>query len=247
VSSTKAGRGPNRARAVAAAKLARQRAAERKRRALFGGLIAGVVLLAAVIIGVAVYNTRDRAPEDFAVPRGATATGVAVGDADAKVSVDLYLDYQCPACKNFEDLAAPTLDQLVEDGTVKLVYHPIAYLNRYSTTEYSTRAAAAAGAAVEAGRFAEFTRILYANQPPEGGAGLSNDKLVELGRQAGVDSATFADDVRSQKFAGWVASLTEAASKRGVTGTPTVLVDGQPLETLTVNGIKAAVAKAAAE
>jgi formate/nitrite transporter FocA (FNT family) len=85
-------RGPNRARAVSAKKLAQQRAAERRRRALIASLVAGAVLVVAVIIGVAVYNTRDKAPSQFAIPKGATATGVTVGQCAAKSSFDLDVD-----------------------------------------------------------------------------------------------------------------------------------------------------------
>jgi len=236
-------KGPKRARAVSAQRLAQQRAAERRRRALVAGAIAAAVLLVSVVIGIAVYTSRDKAPDEFAIPKGATATGVVVGDPKAEVTVDLYVDYLCPICKEFEDQAGAELDKLVADGTIKIDYHPVAYLDRLSSTEYSTRASAAAGAAIEAGVFDEFTKQLFANQPPEGGAGLSNDTLIELGAKAGASSPEFAQAVRDQKFAGWTAALTEAASKRGVSGTPTVLVDGQRVENLSVDALKAAIAK----
>jgi len=237
----------NRARAVSAEKLARRRAAERRKKAMIGGAVAAAVLVAAVIIGLAVYNTRDKAPDQFAIPRGATANTVVVGKPDAKVTIDLYVDYQCPACRQFETQDSAALDKMVADGTAKIAYHPLAILNRFSSTEYSTRASAASGCAAEAGVFDKFTKALFANQPPEGGAGLPNEKLIELGKAAGATSPEFAQCVNDQKYADWSTALTEAASKAGVTGTPTVLVDGQQVEDLTVDGLKAAVDKAASE
>jgi protein-disulfide isomerase len=237
-------RGPSRARAVSAKKLAQQRAAERRRRAMIASLVAGAVLVVAVIIGVAVYNTRDKAPSQFAIPKGATATGVTVGQPTAKTTIDLYIDYLCPHCKEFEDSAATALDKMVADGTAKIVYHPIAILNGASSTNYSTRAAASAGCATDAGAFDKYTKALFANQPAENGPGLSNDQLVDLGKEAGITSPDFATCVKDQRYADWVTALTETASKNGVTGTPTVLVNGEKIETPTVEALQAAVAKA---
>lgn len=235
----------SRARAVSAAKLARQRAAERRRKARFGSVVAAVVLVASMLVGFVVYQTRDKAPDNFAVPKGATATGVVVGKPDAKVTIDLYVDFMCPHCKRFEEESAATLDKLVADGTVKIAYHPLAILDGYSSTEYSTRAASAAGSAAEAGVFDKFARALFANQPAEGGPGLSDAKLIELGKAAGATSPEFERGVNDEKYADWVTALTETASKQGVTSTPTVLVDGEQVSDPTVEAVQAAVRKAA--
>src|SRR5215216_3497146 len=228
-------KGPGRARAVSAAKLARQ--------------IAAVVLIASVIVGVVIYQTRDKAPDTFAIPKNATATSVVVGKPDAKVTFDLYVDYQCPACRAFEEQAAADLDKMVADGTAKIAYYPIAILDRASTTKYSTRASAASGCAAAEGTavYDKLTKALFANQPPEGSAGLPNEKLVELGKAAGATGSDFEKCVNDQRYAGWTTALTETASKDGVTGTPTVRVNGVEVEDLGLDTLRAAVAKAAAE
>jgi protein-disulfide isomerase len=236
------GNGPNRARAVAAEKLARQRAAERRRKALLGGLVAAVVLVAAVIVGVAVYSGQQA--DTFATPKGGDRAGVTIGNAGAQVTVDVYVDYLCPHCKRFESEAGQTLDKLVSDGTAKVVYHPIAILDDASSSKYSTRAANAAGCAADAGKFAEFTKALFDKQPAEGTAGLSNDELIQLGRDAGVSSSNFNKCVKDGKYTDWTAAITEAASKAGVTGTPTVKVNGKPLSDPTVASLTQAVADA---
>ena len=106
-------------------------------------------------------------------------------------------------------------------------YHPIAILDRASNgTEYSTRAAAASAAAAEGGKFAEYHQALFANQPAEGSAGLTNAKLIELGKSVGLTDAAFADAVTDKTYEAWVTKVTDTASSRGVTGTPTVLVNG---------------------
>jgi protein-disulfide isomerase len=190
-------------------------------------LVAVVVLvLFAGAVGFGVYRARAGTGD---LPAGATAAGVAVGNPDAPATIDLYLDFQCPACAQYEQQAGATIDELVASGQARVVYHPVAYLNRFSSTQYSSRSSAAAGCAADAGVLPRFAQLLYANQPPEGGDGLPEEQLVALGMQAGAGS-DFATCVQDGRYADWTRSVTDAASQAGVTGTPTVLVNRQEVD-----------------
>ena len=133
---------------------------DRLRRDLVGrrgrsmGIVVAVVavLLFAGAVGFGVYRAQ-RGAGDVTVPTGATPTGVTVGQASAPVTIDVYLDFQCPLCKAFEERAGSTIDELVAAGQAKVVYHPVAYLDRYSSTRYASRAAQASGCAADAGVF----------------------------------------------------------------------------------------------
>ncbi|TWF81841.1 protein-disulfide isomerase [Pseudonocardia hierapolitana] len=200
-------------------------------------LVAVVVLvLFAGAVGFGVYRAQAGAG---ALPAGATAAGVAVGNPDAPVTIDLYLDFQCPACAQYEQQAGATIDELVASGRARVVYHPVAYLNRFSSTQYSSRSSAAAGCAADAGVLPRFAQLLYANQPPEGGDGLPDEQLVALGTQAGAGLG-FATCVQDGRYAAWTRSVTDAASRAGITATPTVLVNGREVER-TAEALRAAV------
>jgi protein-disulfide isomerase len=202
-------------------------------------LVAVVVLvLFAGAVGFGVYRARSGSGAGD-LPAAATAAGVTVGNAAAPATIDLYLDFQCPACQQYEQQVGPTMDQLVTSGRAKVVYHPVAYLNRFSSTQYSSRSSAAAGCAADAGVLPRFAQLLYANQPPEGGDGLPDDQLVALGTQAGAGPG-FAICVQDGRYADWSRSVTDAASQAGVTGTPTVLVNGHEVEH-TADALQAAV------
>jgi protein-disulfide isomerase len=166
----------------------------------------------------------------YATPAHATANadGLVVG-AGAN-TVEVYLDFICPVCKQFEESSGAGLNQMVAANKIKLVYHPVAFLDRASSTQYSTRSAAAAGCASDAGKLAEYVQTLYANQPPEGSAGLSDDQLINLGHTAGISGSGFDTCVRDGKYKSWVQHVTDAAVARGVTGTPTVYVDGKQVQ-----------------
>jgi protein-disulfide isomerase len=199
-----------------------------RQRAFIIGAAALALVLIAGITGWYVYQSQRPEPSAAPPPASADANGVKVGTGP--VTVDVYLDFMCPHCKDFEDKAAATLDTLVSSNQATVVYHPLAFLDRFSTTRYSTRSAAAAGCAADANKFVEYAKVLYANQPPENSAGLTDDKLIELAGTAGIDTTTFGQCVNDGKHTSWVDGVTEAATKRGVNGTPTIMVNGKNVD-----------------
>jgi protein-disulfide isomerase len=199
-----------------------------------------VVVVFAAVVGFGVYRASHGSAADanVQIPPGATASGVAVGPPDAP-TVDIYLDFQCPVCRVYEQQVGDTIDQLVASGAAHVVYHPVAFLDRFSSTQYSSRSSAASGCAAEAGVFPQYAKLLYANQPPENGDGLPDEQLIALGQQAGAGDG-FAQCVSSNRYAGWTAGLTDEASRGGINATPTVKVNGKEIEH-TADALKAAV------
>jgi protein-disulfide isomerase len=232
----------------AAAAMAEQKAAERRRRARNVALGAGLAVVLLVILGIAVQASRTGSSEQGATPPTATADGAfVVGEGAAPVTVQVFSDFLCPACKAFEQQSGPVLDALVDDDTVRLEYHPISILDRASSTQYSTRSASASACAAEAGALRPYSEALFAQQPGEGGAGLPDSRLVEIGRDVGIDDAGFAECVEDGRYRGWVTRSTESASRSGITSTPTVLVDGERLASWDPASLRAAVEAAAGE
>lgn len=216
------------------------RGAERRRRLMLVSAAVGLLVLFAAVIGFGLYRSDHAA---VVVPQGATGNGIPVGKSDAPVTMDLFEDFQCPVCAKFEKVTGPTVDDLIHAGTVRVVYHPVAFLDRLSSTQYSSRASAAAGCAAVDGIYPKFAGALFTQQPPEGGDGLPTEKLISIGKAAGA-GPDFAGCVQDGTFAGWTSQLTDAASRSGVTGTPTVLINGHQLQDRTPAGLRAAVAAA---
>lgn len=165
------------------------------------------------------------------IPAGATPEGDGIVVGAGPVRVDAYIDFLCPYCRLFEQRSGPTLDRLVTDGRITLVYHPVGFLDRLSAgTRYSTRAAAASGAAADAGSFAAFKDALFSHQPEEGGPGLSDEQLIELAATAGIADPAFVESVAAHRYVGWSEAVSDAAAERGVDGIPTVFVAGERVE-----------------
>jgi protein-disulfide isomerase len=206
-----------------------QRAAERRRKVTLWTTIGVVaVLVIAGLTGWAVVAGQNKGK--VTTPSVAIDSGTAFQVGTGTVTIDLYEDFMCPICHEFETQSGATIKQLVADKKVTVRYHPVAILDRESNgTEYSTRAAGAAAAAAEGGKFIEYHDVLYQNQPSEGSDGLTNAKLIELGKSVGLTGTAFADAINDKTYTAWAGKVTDTFSSRGYTGTPTVVVAGKPL------------------
>jgi protein-disulfide isomerase len=196
-----------------------------------GGLII-VVLVAA--IGIVVFNAANNDKPaagngPLVTPANLTATGaIPIGRPAAPATVEIYLDYMCPACGKFERANGGELDRLIQAGTAKVELRPISFLDRTSQgTRYSTRAANAMAAVADRApdKVWAFNNALYASQPQEGTQGLSDRQIAELATGAGVGQDVV-DAFDQRVFEPWVVKVTEAAFASGVQGTPTVKING---------------------
>jgi protein-disulfide isomerase len=207
------------------------------------GIIIAVVALVlfAGAVGFGIYRAQ-RGSGDVPVPAGGTNTSITVGQASAPATIDIYVDFQCPVCKQYETQSGPTIDKLVAAGQAEVVYHPVAFLDRFSSTQYSSRSSAASACAADAKVFPQYLTLLYDNQPPENGDGLPESQLVSLGQQAGA-GGDFARCVQDNHYANWTKSVTDDASRAGVNGTPTIKVNGKDVG-MSTDALTAAVAAA---
>lgn len=221
---------------------------QKKRRIGPGVIVVGVLVLAlAGGVGVQYWRSNSKVevsstgqPEPAVITGpGTTGQGVKVGKAGAKANIDVYLDFRCPHCADFEEEAGPEIDKLVQDGTATLTYWPMIFVNE----EASPRLANAFAAAAANGKALSYAEEMYKDFTKS----WTTDQLLDLGKQLGIDNPDFQAAVRDDKYRGWLESLGQAAEKRGVTGTPTVFVDDKMLEAgqLSPEGIRQAVDAAA--
>lgn len=208
------------------------RAAE-KRRSLFMKIGAGVaIIVIAAVVAVAVIWSNESSTGDATAPTAATGSAFRITAAPAStkpaVTVQIFEDFQCPVCKQFEQVYGSALAQIRANPKVAVDYQPVAILDAQSSTEYSTRAANASACVAESTKgdnfaiWLKFHTLLYDNQPSEGGAGLTDDQLASYANQAGAKNVK--DCITGGQFKDWV---TQETKDSGVQGTPTIKINGE--------------------
>lgn len=120
------------------------------------------------------------------------------------------------------------MDKYVEDGTLRLEWRDFPYLG-----QESVNAALAARAAQDQGAFWEYHDLLYENQA----GGFSDQRLIELAREAGLDVERFEEDLARGRFEQAVAEDFREGQRTGITGTPTFLINGRVLAGLQTQGV----------
>jgi protein-disulfide isomerase len=193
------------------------------------GVSAAVVVILAVLAFVVVFLNNQAtapgpAPESVIVNEETGAISFGTG----KDEVDTFVDFMCPICSNFEAQYGEALQTAAANNDITLNIHPVSILDRYSqNTKFSTRAAGAmycvAAEAPEA--TLTFFNSLFANQPEENSAGLSDDELAALSEKAGAGGA--AECIADGTYMSFVGEQTKAHE---IQGTPTVEVNGERLD-----------------
>ncbi|MER7701700.1 thioredoxin domain-containing protein [Kitasatospora sp. NPDC097605] len=217
-------------------------AAKRRQRIVVGVSIVAVLALAggtALAINTAGDDKSSSAaaePTTLVVPAntsGADGTVITYGKPDAPHTLQVFEDFRCPVCKTFEATNGDTIKKLADEGTVKVEFHLAAFLDKNLGGKGSRTALAAIGAAVNEGvdKFKAYHDVLYANQPDEREDGFGNvNHLLELADQVpGLKTDAFVKAVTERTYAPWAKKVADAFNDSGVTGTPTVKVDGKPL------------------
>lgn len=246
------------AREKAAQLRAQQRKKDRRNRVLLqGGLAVVALAIIAVVAFVIVDSIRPAAPG----PRNMASNGIKIGqnyeavttaalpageepvaapeNPPEVIEIQLYVDYLCPFCGDFEAENERQLRSWIEQGAATVEIFPVSILDSLSAgSQYSTRAANAAGCVANyaPNSFFEFHSLLMANQPEEGQVGLTDEQLIAFAEEAGAGGDQLEECVTGEEFRGWVKSATAQALNGPLPGTDVESISGTP--TVFVNGLQ---------
>jgi protein-disulfide isomerase len=166
----------------------------------------------------------------------ATDDQPAKGAAGAAVTVVEFTDFQCPSCAALH----PVLERLAAEYGDRVRF----VVRDYPLAQHADaqKAAEAAEAAREQGKYWEYVALLYRNQ-----SALSVAKLKEYATQLGLDRAKFDAALDGGRFAEKVRRDVEDGNRVGVGGTPSFFVNGRFVEERSYDALKAAIEAALKE
>jgi protein-disulfide isomerase len=159
----------------------------------------------------------------------------AKGPANAPVTIVEFTDFQCPACASMH----PVLEEVLKSygDKVRFVVRDFP-LDRH---ENARKAAEAANAANAQGKFFEYIALLFKRQQA-----LDVPSLKKYASELGLDRARFDAALDRGAYAAEVKHDIEDGEMYGVGVTPTIFVNGVQLKTLSPEGLRAAIDRAAA-
>lgn len=193
-----------------------------------------IVLGAALVVFAFVYTGTKPIGEIITPEPRAEALpnpdGMALGDPNAPVTIDVFEDFQCPACQYFTESIEPNIiNYLVKEGKARFVFHNYPFIDGDGASNggESDQAANAAMCANEQGKFWEMQSVIYANWNGENQGNLSSRKLKAFAETISLDTDAFNSCFDANKYKDAIQADFELGQQMGVSGTPSVFVNGQ--------------------
>jgi protein-disulfide isomerase len=203
--------------------------------------IAAVIVALVSIGGLWVLQQRGHEPvgpvgsrtaAGIVVPTVTAPAGLAhdrsLGSATAPVTLTVWSDFQCPACRAFSTTVEPSLiGAYVATGKLRIDYRDLLIIGPESHA-----AAVAARCAAAQDRFWPYHDILFANQAAENSGAFTAGRLAAMADAAGLDRLAFDACVADPATASAVDAETAVGRTRGQS-TPTldfgsVVIAGSP-------------------
>jgi len=196
-----------------------------------------IVPLALAALGVAVVAYLQLRPLDAPIPEGAGAeyAGLAQGFTDegyarlgnpaAPVTVEEFSSYACPHCRDLHDEIFPGVLPEIADGDVQWIFIPNDRIG-WGARE-ATKAALCAG---QQGAYWAMHDVLFDWQRRFAASTFAERRLVKGVENLGLDGRAFETCLHSGAADEVADRACEEFKRRGLTGTPTLFVNGQRVE-----------------
>ena len=193
----------------------------------------GLITVGALLLVIAFVWPQFTTIDDLIVPDAKVLPnpdGLSLGDPNAPAVIDVFEDFQCPACQFFSESIEPQIIQyLVETGKARLVYHNYPFIDGEGASNggESDQAANAAMCANEQGKFWEMKAVLYANWNGENQGNLNNRRLTAMAEAINLNMDQFNSCFGDNKYRSDIQASFDLGQEMGVSGTPSVFVNGE--------------------
>ena len=162
-------------------------------------------------------------PASRVLPQAGASNPYTRGGAAAKVTLEEFSDFQCPACGGLE----PGLRRVLSDygDRVRFTFrHFPLQMHKYAFI--ASRAAEAAG---QQGKFWEMHDMIYDNQKEWSEAMEPRVQFDAYATRLGLDVQRFKTDMARQDLADRISADLLRGNSLGVKGTPTLYLNGREL------------------
>jgi protein-disulfide isomerase len=153
--------------------------------------------------------------------------GISKGQPNAPVVFMEFADFQCPACGQFARFSEPLLEDHINAGTVRFVWYDYPLVEIHENAMLASRAGRCAN---EQNQFWAYHDYVFGQQERWAGAKNPVNLFIDYAQQAGLDRNAFGQCLRSDKYQKEVSESRQLGSTLGVSGTPTLFVNGKRVQ-----------------
>ncbi len=205
---------------------------KRKQRMTAMVVTGGVILVIVLLIGLPSVIDRYRPAGEYVTVTPVSyplADGRAVGNPDAPVVVEVFEDFQCSACKRFTESTEVDLltSDFITNGQVYYIVRNFPFEDDHTAIKSSDQAANASMCASEQDRYWDYHAMLYANQNASNATAFSDRRLIVFAETLGLDMSQFRSCFNGNDFDPEIQDDIARAESYGITGTPSVFVNGK--------------------
>jgi protein-disulfide isomerase len=150
------------------------------------------------------------------------------GDANAKVVVEEFADFQCPYCGDFHARGEPRLwEEYIRTGKVRFIFRNFPVLDGGDMNGESHLAALGALCAGEQGKFWKYHDFLFENQTAENSGGFTFPHLLEFAVKLDLNGSSFGDCLQSRRYQSVLDDDLQLGSDGQLSGVPTFFINGR--------------------
>ncbi len=204
-----------------------------------------IVLIALVVVGFGYFlfkispqpvnsNLNDKDVKPVNQPSELTAADHILGNPNAKNTMVIFEDLECPACANFNRQVTTKVTSELRDTKVVFRHFPLVQIHQNAVP--AANALEAAGAQ---GKFWEFANAVYEKQGEWSNLADTLPYFEGIAKQVGVkDLEKFKNDTQTQAYKAKIEANYREALALNLQGTPSVFFNGQKMELGDINSIK---------
>jgi protein-disulfide isomerase len=154
-----------------------------------------------------------------AVTNGAVATPTY---GSGKMQVEIFADFQCPACIAYNDSIMPLFEEYAASGKLTIVYRQFP-LQMHKNAKWD---AFAALCSAELGGYMDYKKSLYMMEKEKAGKTTTDADRIAIAKAIGLDEARFTSCISNKTYEKQVESDIALGDSKWVSGTPTTYLDG---------------------
>lgn len=229
----KAQRQANREERVAAQQAAAN--AQRRQRWILGSVIGGTIMVVAIIFVFLAGQTTPSSTGKIETFNNIPQSQTTLGNPSAPVTVNEFVDFQCPYCRQYSERVLPSLLPLVRQGKIKIVMHPLTFLG-----DDSRKIALGATVAQQQHKLFQFAAAAYARQQTEN-TGYATDQWLRDTAKAtsGLNVTTWQQSLNdgsgAQQTSQQVDAATKLAKRWNIDSTPGLVLTSRGNPAVVIN------------